>query len=844
MKKYFFYIQILLLTISQGQNIEVFVLDSKSLVPLKNANILLINDKNEFGGSTNDEGKYFFSDINMGNYELSVSFIGYETFTKNILINSKTNFNLQCPLIVKPILIPELEIISDVNQSYQKLAGSASIIKKETLKQINPIGTQEILEYVPGITAFSDDGIGNARISIGIRGLNPRRSSRVLILEDGIPIQPALYVYPNMYYNPPVERIDGIQVIKGSGTVKYGPQTMGGVVNYYTNRPSNDFEGNVKLIAGENMYSSLFTELNGFGTKKFKHAIQILNKQGDGFRDNNSFKQLNGTYKSNYNISDKKNIYFKLGANYENSNATYTGLTEYSFENDPNFNPKEHDNFKIFRTSFDLIQTEKINSKTKKTKKIFASYFDRKWWRENDIFILASDYSANTDNPDFQSPDEPFDLVRTGNGTDNFGILRTFYVLGLEQAYSLNSQFIKYPAQYDYGIRIYWERFIDDKKIGDSPNARDGIYYEPADICEVDLDTEGNCDQFNDLNGNNEFDEFETVVGQSHHYETTALSGYLSNSINIGSLTLNAGLRLEIFEQERIDRLNGASYLDQTTLEVLPSLSFIQEFNSFSIFGGMHRGYTAPSSGALKVTNFVPSATDEEGLDLKSEKSWNKELGIRTQNLFSILNLEFSIFHIDIEDMVAAGRGTKFENLGKVNSMGSELSALIKLSKFSLLPNIHISHTFLKTRIKDGILEQYNFISTGPPISINENKLPYCPTNILLIGLEKTLFNRLSMRFDYKYVDKVFTDFHNLDETYISNLGIRGPVPSYQIINASMNYNLTNKINITINAKNLTDEIYIGSRLHSNPAQNAANMSSGIIPGPRRQINFGIHYAF
>ena len=54
-------------------------------------------------------------------------------------------------------------------------------------------------------------------------------------LEDGIAIQPALYVYPNMYYNPPVERIDGIQVIKGSGTVKFGPQTMGGIVNYYTN---------------------------------------------------------------------------------------------------------------------------------------------------------------------------------------------------------------------------------------------------------------------------------------------------------------------------------------------------------------------------------------------------------------------------------------------------------------------------------------------------------------------------------------------------------------------------------------------------------------------------------
>ena len=178
-----------------------------------------------------------------------------------------------------------------------------------------------------------------------------------------------------------------------------------------------------------------------------------------------------------------------------------------------------------------------------------------------------------------------------------------------------------------------------------------------------------------------QFDEFDTVVGQSHHYETTALSGYLSNSINIGSLTLNAGLRLEIFEQERIDRLNGASYLDQTTLEVLPSLSFIQEFNSFSIFGGMHRGYTAPSSGALKVTNFVPSATDEEGLDLKSEKSWNKELGIRSTSDLSMINYEFSLFHLDVEDMVAAGRGTVFENLGKATMYGTELSLQIDFSK-------------------------------------------------------------------------------------------------------------------------------------------------------------------
>ena len=49
---------------------------------------------------------------------------------------------------------------------------------------------------------------------------------------------------------------------------------------------------------------------------------------------------------------------------------------------------------------------------------------------------------------------------------------------------------------------------------------------------------------------------------------------------------------------------------------------------------------------------------------------------------------------------------------------------------------------------------------------------------------------------------------------------------------------------IFISAKNVSDEIYIGSRLHSNPGQKEANISSGILPGPRRQVNLGMEYTF
>ena len=835
------YLVFIILSICFSQNVLIHIFDKDDLRNLNNANVILSKNNDEkLGFSTNKDGKIFIKEIKADEYKISISYIGYKDYDSVIQIESSKIYSFEIPMEVESIIMPELEIISDLNQPYQKLSGSASIISMREMKQINPIGTQEALEHIPGINSFSDDGIGISRISIGVRGLNPRRSSRILILEDGIPIQPALYVYPSMYYNPPIERIDGIQVIKGAGSIKYGPQTMGGVINYFTSRPANKYGGDIHLTLGENGYASAFTEITGFGSPKLKHSIQLLAKKGNGFRQNNDFMQYNGTFKSNYNISKNQNLYLKFSNNYENSNATYTGLTEYSFDQNPNFNPKEHDNFKIIRSSLDVIETKKIKNNTIRNRKIYCSYFDRKWWRENDIFILASE--VDSENPVIQSPETPFDIIRTGDGENNFGVLRTFYVLGYEQTYSINSYFIKNPSKYEYGGRIYFERFIDDKKIGSEPNAREGVYFEPAENCNVALDNNGNCNDYFDLNNNNQYDDSETIVGQSHHYETSALSSYISNYTDYGNITINTGIRLELFEQERIDRLNGNIKLDKTTFEVLPSISFIKSFNKFNLFGGIHRGYTAPSSSTLKVTNFVI----ETGLDLKSEKSWNKEIGIRSKGKSNLLDYEFSLFHLVVENMVAAGRGTIFDNLGKIAMYGTELGLKINTSQKGL-PDIHISHTYLKSKIIDGILDQYSFLSNGGAISIEGNSLPYTPENTLLLGLEYSIIKDLTMRLDYKFVEQVYTDFHNLERKDCNNycnLGIMGPVPSYNIFNFNINYYFYKNLKINMIIKNLTDEVYIGSRLHSNPGQLSANKSSGIIPGPRRQINLGINYSF
>ena len=206
------------------------------------------------------------------------------------------------------------------------------------------------------------------------------------------------------------------------------------------------------------------------------------------------------------------------------------------------------------------------------------------------------------------------------------------------------------------------------------------------------------------------------------------------------------------------------------------------------------------------------------------------------------------MFHLNIENLVAAGRGTAFKNLGEVETMGTELSSKIFFKSY--LPIIHFTHTYLKTNILSGILDKYSFMGSGDPIDISGNQLPYSPENSFIVGIEYNLFNNLNLRFDYKYVDKVFTDFHNIGDSSFrgswdnyGNIGIKGPVPSYSIVNTNIMYKPSKNIDLIVSAKNLTDEIYIGSRLHSNPNQNQADISSGIIPGPRRQINFSVKYS-
>ncbi|MEM6782518.1 MAG: TonB-dependent receptor [Bacteroidota bacterium] len=812
---------------AEDATIAGVVVEESTDAPVVGATVTVV-DAAFLGTVTDADGRFSFR-VPPGAIEIEVRSIGFTTLRVAVTAGSSEADMLRIELATTAVEIAGIEVLAARGESFERLPGTATLVSTADVQQIQPIGTQELLEYVPGINAAADDGFGNARLSIGIRGLNPRRSSRVLILEDGIPIQPAVYVYPNMYYNPPVERIDRVEVIKGSSTIRYGPQTMGGVINYITSRPRDAFGGEGQVIVGENGYVSAFGEVGGFGTRDFVPEIQLLAKRGDGFRDNNAFYQLNATAKASIRTGPQSTLFLKANGNIEDYGATYTGLTEFTFDDDPTFNPKDDDTFLVRRVALDAIYNRVLSPRLASLTRAYANVFDRRWWRENDVFINASDLDAYNQDPTSVPFISPFaitdasDVVRVGNGRDNFGILRTFYAAGVEHAYTWQHRFFGVGSELEAGVRLHVERFEDDRVLGDSPDSRDGIYTQPD---EDDPDTE--VIATNPAAG---------VVAKAQNYETTALAVFAQERITLGPLELTPGVRLEVFEQERVDRLQGSVLDDKTTLVVLPGLGFNYAIGPANVFGGVHRGFTPPSSGALTVVDFGGTA-DEGGLDVEAEKSWNLELGIRAAT--PLVAAEVAGFFLHIDDLVAAGRGTAFRNLGSARTYGAEVAGTVRGSVLGPYPTLHLAYTLLSTEVIDGLIPSA-VVNNVPAVDIAGNELPYAPRHTVVVGLSQTV-RGITARADVRYVSEVFTDFENLPFT--TGRGDTGPVSDYVVLNASVRVPVGDRLVAQLTGKNLLDEVYVGSRLHSNPRQVTANASSGILTGPRRQLNLSLNYRF
>lgn len=227
------------------------------------------------------------------------------------------------------IAMPQVVVIGKRDGMINKVPGSGAILNQKEIKLFSPVTINEVLRKVSGVNVVDEEGAG-LRVNIGIRGLDPDRSRSILMLEDGVPIALGPYGEPEMYFTPSIDKMAGIEVLKGSGQILHGPQTIGGIVNFFTADPPSHQASRIKIMgAGNGYFSGFGTYGNTIGKTGF--IISYLHKRADALGPTRfSLNDLSAKVK--ISLSSNSTLGIKLGYYDEESNSTYLGLTQTMFD--------------------------------------------------------------------------------------------------------------------------------------------------------------------------------------------------------------------------------------------------------------------------------------------------------------------------------------------------------------------------------------------------------------------------------------------------------------------------------------------------------------------------------
>ena len=683
-------------------------------------------------------------------------------------------------------VMPRVDVIG-TRENLERIPGSGEIVDEETLEKSRVFTVGEALRKVPGVNVRDEEGFG-VRPNIGIRGRNPTRSTKVLLLEDGIPLVYAPYGENASYYFPPIDRFERIEVLKGAGQILFGPQTVSGVVNFITPAPPWEPGGSIALTGGNRDYVNGHL---GFGGRNI--LLDYTRKEGDGARDNIHSRLNDFNFKTVIDLGEAQALTLRSNFYSEDSNVTYSGLTDAEFRNlGARYNPFKNDFFNADRYGVSATHEVGLGGGAILTTNLYGALFKRDWWRQS---------STTTDpqcGPEFTA--DRIAGVRVDPDACNSiqGRLRQYYTWGIEPRLRVDHAAFGLKSEMDLGVRAHYETQDRRQLNGTAPTARTG------------------------------------VIVEDNERKTQAYSGFLQNRFLIGNWTVTPGLRVEWIEHERTNRLaaGGTGVTGKEDLfELIPALGVTYSpVSGTTVFAGVHRGFAPPRTEDL-ISNTGGS------VDIDAEKSWNYELGVRSRPARG-LDVQATLFRNDFEREVAVGSiagGSIPLSTGETLYQGLELSGRVDggdlfdtphnvylLAAFTYLPTAKMTSPFVR-------------VDTGEFVQgdTSGNRVPYAPERQLTAALGYAHPFGLDGRIEAVYVGEQFSDFLNTEVAPPDGNGQAGKIASYTVWNATVNYLIPRTgLSLFTAVKNIADKTYIVDR------------TRGILPGSPRLIHAGVKYVF
>ncbi|MBL4578591.1 MAG: TonB-dependent receptor [Flavobacteriales bacterium] len=786
------------------------VMQSDSVNSLPGVSVYL--DNTNFGAATNGNGNYTIKSIPAGDYTLVVSAIGYLSLKKEISVADGETVKADFAMVEAVSTLSEVTIMTGGNVGLKDIPGSVYYISPKEIQKFSYTDINRTLRAIPGVNIQEEDGFG-LRPNIGLRGTGAERSSKITLMEDGVLMAPAPYAAPSAYYFPTIGRMQGVEILKGSSQIKYGPYTTGGAINLVSTQIPNEFSGRINLLGGSFGGRNLHAVV-GNAHKNFAYMVETFQYSSNGFKQldgdgNTGFDKQDYLAKFRINTNADAKIYqsltFKIGQAFETSNETYLGLTQDDFDVNPyrRYSASQKDQMNTEQSQLSVSHVVQFSKSFEVTTTAYRSDFTRNWYKLDkvkDSTGTKTKIGALLDDP-FGSNDAYAILTGTSSTLDDaFHVKannRSYYAQGVQTVLGFNFKTNQITHEIDLGFRVHQDQ----------------------------IDRFQWVDEYAMDNGVMELTKSGTPGTESNRVETAdAIATYLQYQVKVGKFTVTPGIRYENITLARQDY--GKKDPDRTGVDLsersntvdvfIPGIGLDYKFSKYlSTFGGVHKGFAPPGS----KDETVP------------EESINYELGVRyAKNAISGQAVVFFNDYSNLlgTDLAAAGGGGTGDlfNGGEVQTKGLEfqasydLLATKKQSAFSLPFSVVYTYTDATFGNDfDSDFEGWGEVAVG-------DQFPYLANNqfTFILGLDHRAF---SINLSGRYMDEMRTapgqgDIPDNEKT-----------DSYFVIDASANYMLHKNIALFANATNLTDQVYV-----------VARRPAGLRPGMPKAFNIGIKATF
>lgn len=509
-------------------------------------------------------------------------------------------------------IMPTLEVIRIVGDATPVLleqTGSVVLINREQIEQIQPLSTEDILRRIPGINIKSEEETSIVS-NFGMRGLSASES-KSLILEDGVPVAPGLFIGNDRYFNPRIQRVEQVEVLKGSASLRYGPSTIGGVVNYQTKTPDDGVQLSGRI--GSFNLREMAVEAGGKSQSGDAFAgIVATHATSDGFMDK-AYEMTDVMLKAGVVFSDSHKLGIKASRHENDANISYRGLLLADYQAGAKYNPAPDDNYLTDRTAIDLNHEWTLSSAATLKTLLYWSEMTRDYWRY-DVDTAASNEAGRWVYADSLS----------GNN-------RTFDRVGIETRLSIDHDLFGLISSSEFGVRYLQEEVNDTRIRAVRSSERTGI------------------------NDRHIVDSADSVAA------------YVQSRIELTErLALTPGLRVESYKQNRLVLTDNNAKANTSNTEWLPGIGATYDItDSAQFYGGVYRAFSPASNGVA-----LDGLTNQQ---LDGERSTNFELGLRGKE--GTVTYEVAVFAMDFSNQVVTGNSDpnlSQSNAGETEHQGME----------------------------------------------------------------------------------------------------------------------------------------------------------------------------